>query len=200
MKNKTIFYWIYKLKLWGRHKGFYSGDGSSIGVSIYSSYILRMIESMPKPVTILDLGCGDFRVGRTLINENVSYIGIDVVQNLIEHNRIKYQVRNISFYQADIVNDNLPDADIVLIRQVLQHLDNESIKKILNKIKKYKICLITEHQTNGEPNQDKSTGFGIRKGGIHLDKEPFNIGEVVLTLPHNDWGILSTYLISQKHV
>lgn len=199
MKNKTIFYWIYRLKLWGRHKGFYSGDGSNIGIPIYSSYILRIVKDMQKPVIILDLGCGDFRVGKTLINDDVKYIGVDVVQELIEHNREHYQSTNVSFYQCDIVNDNLPDADIVLIRQVLQHLDNESIKKILNKIKKYKICLITEHHTDGLPNQDKLTGFGIRDGGIHLDKEPFEIGIKVLSVPHNDWGILTTYLIKGEN-
>lgn len=197
MENKTIFFWIYKLKLWGRKKGYYSGDGSNIGIPIYSSYILRMIKNMPKPVTILDLGCGDFRVGKTLINDDVRYIGVDVVQGLINHNRKHYQSANVSFYQCDIVNDNLPDADIVLVRQVLQHLDNESIVKILDKIRKYKICLITEHHTRGNPNEDKTTGFSIRKGGIHLDKQPFNVGKAILTVPHNDWGVLTTYLIRQ---
>ena len=43
------------------------------------------------------------------------------------------------------LNDNLPIADIIMIREVFQHLSNANINKILNKIKKkYKFLILTE--------------------------------------------------------
>jgi hypothetical protein len=38
----------------------------------------------------------------------------------------------------------LPEAELIVVRQVLQHLDNKSIATILEKCKKYKYALITE--------------------------------------------------------
>ena len=67
----------------------------------------------------------------------------------------------------------------MIIRQVLQHLDNKSIIKILNKIKSYKYAIITEHIPKNIfiPNIDKNIGLTTRlefNSGINVEIEPFN--------------------------
>ena len=67
----------------------------------------------------------------------------------------------------------------MIIRQVLQHLDNKSITKILDKIKSYKYVIITEHIPKNIfiPNIDKSIGLTTRlefNSGINIEIEPFN--------------------------
>ena len=80
------------------------------------------------------MGCGDFVVGskiRSLCNQ---YIACDIVAPLIEYNKKKYQPLNVDFRTLNLISDNLPSADVVFIRQVLQHLSNIEIKNIIPKL------------------------------------------------------------------
>ena len=80
----------------------------------------------------------------------------------------------------DIATDSLPTADIVLIRQVLQHLSNKEVQSIISKLSAYKYVILTEHLPNGsfEPNKDIISGQGIRlkkQSGLNLLIPPFNL-------------------------
>jgi len=110
------------------------------------------------------------------------YIACDIVEPLIQFNREKFQGMNVEFKVLDIAKDDLPDGDMVCIRQVFQHLSNEQIASALEKItNKYKILLITEHLPLMDPfvpNLDKPTGPDVRKefnSGIVLTSAPFNL-------------------------
>ena len=64
------------------------------------------------------------------------------------------------------LNGNLPIADIIMIREVFQHLSNANINKILNKIKKkYKFLILTEviSRSKKYPNLDQSDGPIVRR-------------------------------------
>jgi hypothetical protein len=39
----------------------------------------------------------------------------------------------------------LPDGDIVFLRQVLQHLNNSQISRVVQKLYRYKFLVLTEH-------------------------------------------------------
>ena len=73
-----------------------------------------------------------------LVSGDFHYAGCDVVPSLIEHLNETYGGENIEFHCRNIVEDELPDGDLCLIRQVLQHLSNREIERILNNVKKYK--------------------------------------------------------------
>ena len=64
--------------------------------------------------------------------------------------------------------DELPQAEIVFIRQVLQHLSNREIKNALPQIAlKYKYLVLTEHLPESQDfvhNLDKPTGANNRLG------------------------------------
>ena len=61
---------------------------------------------------VLDLGCGNFEVGKCIAPECTRYVGIDVVLGLIERNRIMFSAAsNIEFICLDITTDALPKAD-----------------------------------------------------------------------------------------
>ena len=87
---------------------------------------------------------------------------------------------NLTFECLDIATDSLPTADIVLIRQVLQHLSNKEVQSIISKLSAYKYVILTEHLPNGsfEPNKDIISGQGIRlkkQSGLNLLIPPFNL-------------------------
>ena len=116
--------------------------------------------------TVVDLGCGDFRVGQQILGPGVRYIGVDVVPELILHNNKAHGAENVRFECLDAAADDLPDGDVCLIRQVFQHLSNDEISRVLNKIGAYKVTLITEHYPNDAnsciPNLDKPHGGDVR--------------------------------------
>ncbi len=183
LNNKDIFSIIYKDRLWGfeENQEFYSGPGSheSKITKPYIKCIIQQFKKYSDIKTVLDLGCGDFNIGQELFQYVNKYIGLDVVEKLINRNKSLYLDTSIEFYCKDIVQDELPDGDCVLIREVLQHLTNSEIAKILNKIIKYKFVIITENIPYGtfKSNMDKIKGPESRhylQSGVVIEDPPFN--------------------------
>lgn len=173
---------IYELNLWGGGEAeFYSGLGSHHLELLepYVNVVSTFLKSFEAPLTVCDLGCGDFNVGRHLLPYCKQYVGVDIVEPLIQRNKEKFRQEGLAFVSLDIAEDELPDGDCVLLRQVLQHLSNAEVEKVLNKLSKYKYVILTEHipEGNFEPNLDIISGQGIRlkkNSGLDITAPPFN--------------------------
>ena len=188
LSTQKIFERIYEKGVWGKSKDltepFYSGSGShdDVIVMTYVKVVKEFLSELDKKPNVVDLGCGDFFVGSKVRNLCDNYIACDIVPKLIEFNKIKFSALNIDFRVLDLTKDELPSADIVFIRQVLQHLSNEQILNALPQLcSKYKYIVLTEHLPNTinfQHNIDKPSGPDIRAGiksGIVLTSFPFNI-------------------------
>ncbi len=173
---------VYEMNLWGANNSdFYSGDGSHNPeiVNPYLEVVTSFLKSFKNPLSICDLGCGDFNIGNNLVAFTNKYIAVDIVENLIKHNKENFKEQHLDFRCLDIAIDDLPKVDCVLIRQVLQHLSNKEIQNVVYKLKNYKFVILTEHLPNGNftPNKDIISGQGIRlkkQSGVNLLKAPFN--------------------------
>jgi len=159
---------------------FYSGRGSD---DEFSSQYVRLVSEFIRQHgvrSVLDIGCGDFRVGKQLVmlNPDISYIGADIVEPLIRHNSEVFSgLRNVKFLCIDASRDQFPNADLILIRQVLQHLSNRNIAAILSKTRKYRWILASDAvPPNGSagPNEDMTDGYVARDNGLYLEQPPFN--------------------------
>ena len=184
--NKEIFSDIYQNGIWGTspsNEPFFSGGGSHnyLVVNGYIENVRRFILSLPKKPDVVDLGCGDFSVSSKIRDLCGSFTACDVVPDLIDYNKIKYHDFDVNFLVKDFTVDNLPRAEIVIVRQVFQHLSNDQIKIALEKvISNYKFIILTEHLPSGRfiRNLDKPTGAGNRleiNSGVVLTRAPFNI-------------------------
>jgi len=181
--TKAAMEQIYEKHLWGgKESKFYSGEGSHLDelVQPYIKVVKEFLTSFEQPISVCDLGCGDFNVGKELVKYTKNYIGVDIVERLIEYNKEKYTAENLEFQCLDIAEDELPVADCVMIRQVLQHLSNQEVQNILQKLSAYKYVIVTEHIPEGEfvPNIDIISGQGIRlkkRSGLNLLESPFNL-------------------------
>lgn len=177
---KKIFSYVYSHNVWGGSKGeFYSGPGSDENViAPYIEVINGFIEKK-EIKTVVDLGCGDFRVGNLIKKSNMDYIGVDIVPGLIKRNNKTFGAKNVKFLCLNAVDQILPVADLCLIRQVFQHLSNDNIKIILEKCKQYKYVIVSEHipaDNTVKPNIDMNSNWDIRliqNSGIYIDKPPF---------------------------
>ena len=94
----------------------------------------------------------------------------------------------------DITYDQLPPGDVCFVRQVLQHLSNESILNFLKIIEnKYKYLVVTEHfpsSKNFVANLDKPNGPDVRlydQSAVILTEPPFNLKVI------KDINICETY-------
>lgn len=173
---------VYSQKLWGANNTkFYSGEGSHNKEQVvpYLEKVQYFLSSFKNPLSVCDLGCGDFNIGKQLVSYTAQYIAVDIVEELINYNRQKFKTENLEFHCLDIATGNLPKADCVILRQVLQHLSNKEITAIIAKLHQYKYIILTEHLPDGDfkANVDIISGQGIRlkkKSGVNILKAPFN--------------------------
>lgn len=185
-KVADVFIDVYRSNKWGGAKGeFFSGDGSAVS-EIISPY-LDMVREVAERENFMgkrfvDLGCGNFQVGQSLLPLCSGYIGVDVVEPLVRRNRELYGNASTQFLCMDIITGELPEGDVCFLRQVLQHLSNDEIHSIVKKLGRYRWVLITEHypQENRRtrPNIDKVHGHHIRaskNSGVYLWAPPFRL-------------------------
>ena len=116
-----------------------SGPGSNLNYTSDMSKELEKFFAEKNIKTILDIGCGDFIWMNLLLNKYYNYdkyLGLDIVDELIKNNNLKYSNDKISFKTFDLVKDEIPKGfDIILIRDVFIHLKNEQIVDFLNLLK-----------------------------------------------------------------
>ncbi len=88
------------------------------------------------------------------------------------HYTRKYRSQNVHLFVCDIVNTQLPPADLIIVKDVLQHLSNHDIRLFLKQISKYKHVLITNDAVSLLGNSDTATG-GYRP--LDLTRFPFDL-------------------------
>jgi hypothetical protein len=180
--TKAAMEQIYDNGLWGTTSGaYYSGEGSHHPdiVVPYINAVTLFLGSFEDPISVCDLGCGDFNIGKELVPHTKNYTAIDIASNVIAYNKKKFQKENLKFLCLDIAVDPLPAADCALLRQVLQHLSNSEIQSILDQLRVYKYVILTEHLPEGDfvPNKDIISGQGIRlkkQSGLNVLVAPFH--------------------------
>lgn len=181
--TKDVMTQIYDKHLWGGNAhDYYSGFGSHDNTIVkpYLEAVINFLKSFTEPLTICDLGCGDFNIGKHLVEFTEKYIAVDIVEPLIERNKTLFKYNNLEFQCLDISKDELPSGDCAILRNVLQHLSNSEIQDIVNKLESFKYLILTEHIPKGNfiPNKDIIAGQGIRlkqNSGVNLTKVPFNL-------------------------
>ncbi len=190
---EKVFRDVYRRNQWGGQAGeFFSGTGSEASQAAGYAEAVRDFVREHRITSIVDLGCGDYRVGALLRTSGVTYTGVDVVPELIEHNRALYANADTDFVCRNLLEDSLPPGELCLVRQVLQHLSNQEIATTLGRLAQYQYVLVTEHYPAPSrlvrPNLDKAHGPDTRVSegsGVFLDLPPFSasVESIILESP-----------------
>ena len=184
---------IYERQLWGSE----SGIGSAPEKTTEYRAFLQQFMAQNRIRSVVDFGCGDWQFSQLVDWSEVRYLGVDVVPAVVEKNRRDFGSDNIAFETFESLA-KLPRADLLVCKDVLQHLPNNLVKEYLAGFrKKYKYALITNDEEPAEIlNTDTEIG-GWRT--VRLDREPFRQpGAIVLSwrVPFLSGGTTkSTYLL-----
>ena len=207
---KQTFTHIYSNKVWGKGESenpYFSGGGSHDD-AIIIPYIEKVCDLLKDKniSTICDIGCGDFNIMQSVLQQSLykKYYGIDVVEGLIDYNNRIFGNDKTVFLCVDAtdISQELPKTELLIIRQVLQHLDNEHIKMILDRAKSYRYVLVTEHLPlipwRGV-NRDKPINNEIRLkqgSGVYIECKPFGYHcEHILSVRAGRLSVIRTSLI-----
>jgi SAM-dependent methyltransferase len=194
---EKVFTDIYKNAGWGGVD--YSGTGSELDSNReYMAFIEKFIDKK-NIKTVLDLGCGDWQFSRYINWSSVKYTGYDVVKHLIDKLNNQFGSPNIRFIHEDITTCDLPTGDLLICRDVLQHLPNNEIQKVISQIHKFKYCIFTH---SVDPISLSSDNRNIRMGDcrpLDLSAAPFNLdGYVVMHYPTGGDALKQVFLIENE--
>ena len=161
--NKEKFTKIYQENHWCSDESV-SGGGSEL------SYTQKLRQRLPEIIdkyevkTLVDAPCGDFNWMKEVVRKtDIHYIGLDIVDSIVEKNRKENRKTNIEFEVADMCADPIPECDILFVRDCLFHLSFKDIDRFLQNISKvnYKYLFTTTHIKNKKnlfENADIQTG------------------------------------------
>ena len=180
---------------WANH----SGGGSHPYFTIeYRTFLDKFIR-MNDVKTVLDVGCGDWQFSKYINFDGVEYLGVDVVPSVVAHNEKRYSSNNVRFAVMPARLAQLPSGDLLIMKDVLQHLPNDEILRFAAELfPRFKFCLLTNSfvKLNTRRNTDVAHG-GFRC--LDLSAPPFSFdGCYVLEFASSMWERLRTFSIHRR--
>jgi SAM-dependent methyltransferase len=157
-----------------------SGGGSELNTTENIRKELPILFEKFKIESVLDIPCGDFNWMKQVIKNPIQYIGADIVDELVEDNNLHYSIPNcIEFKVLDIVEDELPKVDLIIVKDLFIHFSIGDIQKSIGNIKKSgsKYVLITNGTDLVKTNAEIQTDGGYR--GLNMSLDPFNFPESI---------------------
>lgn len=132
--------------------------------------------------SILDIPCGDFYWMRQVDVCGSTYLGADIVPEIIDANK-EFIKPERNFEVLDILNDPLPKVDLILCRDLMVHLTFDQISKVIANLKRSgsKYLLTTSFKNrNFNTDIDKIGDWrpiNLEKGPFHFPKPLYEIFE-----------------------
>lgn len=161
-----------------------SGPGSTLE---YTENIRKELPGLVEELmvrTILDAPCGDYNWFRAIDwHSDIDYIGGDIVEPLIDGNRVRFEDQRTRFMVLDVIHDPLPVRDLWLCRDCLFHLSERDIFQSLANFTRSRIpYILTSNHPNCDVNIDIPTG-AFRQ--INLTLPPFTLPPPLRVI--DDW-------------
>ncbi|MDD5697540.1 MAG: class I SAM-dependent methyltransferase [Victivallaceae bacterium] len=161
LKSRTaekVFTDIYEKNSWAGDNSV-SGTGSDLS---QTGKIMTELSTLFRGLGIsalLDVPCGDFYWMKELDLGGISYIGADIVRELVAENTTKYGRDGIRFQYLNLITDELPETDLIFCRDCLVHFSFADVFAALDNICRSRAeYLLTTTFTERKRNHDIATG------------------------------------------
>ena len=162
-------------------------SASGLGSDLIQTAVIQ--EELPKLIkklginTIVDAPCGDFYWMKHVNLEVKSYIGVDVIRELIEQNQTNFGNKTRKFIHLDLTAESVPQADLIICRDCLVHCSQDDIRSILSHFKKSgSTYLLATSFPRTMKNININTGEWFP---INLMIAPFNFPKPLLIINEN---------------
>jgi hypothetical protein len=172
MSYKEVFSRIYENYGFGSTES-RSGPGSTLEETKLLREEIKKLIIEKEIKSVVDIPCGDFHWMKEIVFNFDSYIGGDIVEKAIETNNERYSNSRIKFIHFDLVNDSIPEGDLLIVRDVIGHFPIEGGKKIIENIlkSKCKYLLSTTWASKRENIWSK-----CNHGDVHRENEGVDFG------------------------
>ncbi len=169
---EVLFTNIYKTKFWQLGESV-SGPGSELKVTEKTRYALSELLKRFSISSIADAPCGDYHWMRHVNIGNCTYLGLDIVDELIQKNSSLFGSDKIRFQHANLIDNVIEKVDLIICRDMLAHLTDEQIFKVIRNFKasgaKY-LLATTNYAVQSNTYIDRAGDW--RK--LNLEAAPFN--------------------------
>ncbi len=171
MSPESLFTHYYRKNGW-------SGENSLSGPGSDPDHTKVLAQKLPDFLkahnikSMLDIPCGDYLWMKEVGLSGITYIGGDIVEELISEN-IKHFGNNhqVSFQKLDLLSDDLPQTDLIFCRDCLVHFSYHNIRKaIQNMVYSNSTYLLTTTFNQRRKNKNIVTG---EWRPLNLEKAPF---------------------------
>jgi len=193
MSLEDTFTDVYDQDRW-KHQG-NPRSGIGAGPAFVGPYI-ETLAPLLRGKRVVDLGFGDFTVAKAIIRDVQfhAYTGMEIVPSMVEAAR-RFENDRVTVMQGNMATAPLPPGEVCLIRQVLQHLNNDMVKQIIDRVRSAYSCVIVTDQIRGRRNTDVECGMNIRKFGLFLEKPPFDYAiDELVTVNHDRYTVSTVRL------
>jgi hypothetical protein len=189
-RRRRIFDEIYRANTWGDPESF-SGPGSGVArASLFRPAFEALLREF-QVRTLLDAPCGDFNWLGTFDLSLDHYIGVDIVPALIARNNARHDSKRRRFLVADIVNDRLPCADLILCRDGIVHFSDAEVFATLRNFKRTgSRWLLANTFIEHDNHPDIVTGAWRP---LNLERAPFHLPPPVQTIDEQCFGLGGQY-------
>ena len=181
--HKAVFEQVYRESRWGGG----SGSGSTEKATRPYRQFLQAFLRDQEIRSVVDLGCGDWQFSQYIDWTGIDYLGLDASEMALASAR-RFERPGVSFRLADATAEDLPSADLLIAKDVLQHWSRDDIFRLLPRLDRYRHVLVT----NGfPPSKLYKTNKRSQTGSwrpVDLQQAPFYIrGEYVFSYERDEF-------------
>jgi SAM-dependent methyltransferase len=186
-----VFGKIYQTDFWNGGSGVGSAAETTV---VYRAFLDRFL-TRANITSVVDVGCGDWQLGRLVDWSGVNYVGIDVVDSVIEANADAYGSDAVRFAEFDVLDDldALPVADALLIKDVLQHWPIADCKRFLSWATSRYDYVVATNDVSHVRSSRRMTNTDVPLGGwrcLDVEAKPFGYRAVYT----EDYPVLETWV------
>lgn len=177
--TENVFRHVITEKKWGINESV-SGGGSDLQQTRIVRERLPMVWSDFGIGTMLDIPCGDFYWMKHVPTDDIRYIGADILSELIQRNDELYRRPNVTFRMMNLLEDRLPEVDLIFCRDCLMHFSYHDViialRNICDSGSKY---LLTTTFSDRQRNHDIATG---QFRPLNLEARPLSLPAPILLI------------------
>jgi hypothetical protein len=168
---ESRFKQIYKTNYWANGESL-SGEGSTLEATRHVRAALVEFIQKYQVGSLLDVPCGDFNWMKE-VRLGIPYIGGDIVDELVARNQKVHATDKRRFQVINLTQTPLPQSDLILSRDCLNHLSFQDIELAMENICASGATYLAVSQFPAQAsNGNQESGFTYRE--LNFCLAPFN--------------------------